>query len=244
MSDYLISLIPSSATHMLACVALMYLIWWILKFAQPQWVISAKTPIILGVGLSLFFTLGTVTSLVQNQAVINRMKEKTKVPFDGLPPGEAAQKIHQTKNSFLSTVENLVANPVQLTESSKQALFEQFSILFPHGKEDKTVYRDQMTRIYNCQKIFYEDALQALKIKKTVKSEARQNCQILKGDFFGRDLLVPEDVARANDETIASVASNKKLIQNGQEIKVDEGYLRQGIEEQTRKLQTLSLLFE
>lgn len=244
MSDYLISLIPSSATHMLACIALMYLIWWILKFAQPQWVISAKTPIILGVGLSLLFTLGTVTSVIQNQAIINRMKEKTKVPFDGLPPGEAAQKIHQIKSSFLSTVENLIANPVQLTESSKQALFEQFKVLFPHGKEDRSVYGDQIAQVYSCQKIFYEDALQALKTKKAVKSEGRQNCQSLKGDFFGRVLLVPEDVARANDETIASVASNKKLIQNGQEIKIDEGYFRQGREEQTRKLQTLSLLFE
>lgn len=244
-ADVLLAMMPSILCHLGGSLLIAIVAWFFIKKAQPNWNFSILAALALGLTFSLYFALNSVMSFSQNRAIISAINEaqNREVPFDKLPPGEAAKRIQELKSLFLTTVENVMADPTQLNPESKAALFKRFQPLFPR-RDDQLVYRDAIASVVECQKVFYEDALSSLKAKKSVKSPKREQCQSLDGKFFNRDKLVPQEVAAANDSTIDKLATGKKFMQDGKEVKVDEAFLRQSLDEQAKRLEILNVLFQ
>ncbi len=248
-STFWLPSLPTFVIHIIVSLVLAQLLW---RWLRKSWVslpASNTVPLVISLTISGYFILNTASTYYQARALMAAANQPKSSPaqgykLDGLSPGEASKVMLQAKNDFLITVESILANPVQLTAESKDGLFKQFEILFPHGAQDREAYRLELSEVYNCQAAFYQDAIAALKAKKPVKSTTREECQKKQGRFFNRELLITEEVAKANDSTIASLASGKKILQNGQEIKVDEAFLQQNLESQLKNLEVLKVLFQ
>lgn len=248
-SVFWIPSLPTFLAHIAASSLITLLAWHWLRKAWSSLPASNLVPLIIAICMSGFYILNSAATYFQARALMSAASQPKSssaqaYKLDGLPPGEAAKIMTQAKNDFLITVESIMSNPVQLTAESKQGLFKQFELLFPHGAADREAYRVELAEVYDCQAAFYEDAIAALKSKKSVKSKRREECQQKPGRFFNRELLITADVAKTNDSTIESLALGKKIVQGGQELKIDEAFLKQNLEDQKRNIEVLKVLFQ
>lgn len=149
----------------------------------------------------------------------------------------------QLKNGFLQMLDRFAQDPTQVTPANIKKLFEDFSALFPNGEKDKKIYYENLFTFMDCDQSYFEDALKALQTKKNQKSEKRAKCQQLDGIFFNRKLMIPEETARVNDQVIETIANGKKIIQDGKEVEINEGVLKQNIEAHERSKDVLKVIF-
>ncbi len=154
-----------------------------------------------------------------------------------------AEEASKMKNEFLTALEQFIAQPDQITMEKRNELFEKYKALFPQPQQDLTNYFNNIAKFYDCQQSFYEDAMQAMKTKKVVKSERRKACHEADGNFFVREKMIPPQQAKADDEVIESLAKGKKIIRDGKEVTVSEEMLKKSIELQQKNKEVLRVLF-
>lgn len=166
----------------------------------------------------------------------------TKV-FQPKPANLSNEDMLKMKNDFLTALEQFVAQPEKVTPEVRNAAFNKFAPLFPNPQQDLTNYFNSISGFYDCQQAFYEDALQAMKTKKTVKSAKRKACHEADGSFFNRAHLIPDQQAKADDEVIELLAKGKKIVKDGKEVKVTEDLLKQSIMAQQKNKEILRMIF-
>lgn len=155
----------------------------------------------------------------------------------------SSEEVLKMKNEFLTNLDQLVAKPEQITPQNRNELFQKYSMLFPQPQQDLTNYFNNISRFYDCQQSFFEDALQAMKTKKTVKSERRKACQEADGSFFVRQTLIPAEQSKSDDEVISTLAKGKKVVREGKELTITQEMLQQNIARQQKNKEVLRALF-
>ena len=159
------------------------------------------------------------------------------------PTALNAEETAKFKNEFLTALEQFISQPDKITAQSRNEMFEKYKVLFPQPQQDLSLYFNNIAKFYDCQQSFYEDALQDIKTKKVVKSERRKACHESDGNFFGREKMIPQPQAKADDEVIESLAKGKKIVRDGKEVTVSEEMLKQSITLQQKNKEVLRVLF-
>lgn len=154
-----------------------------------------------------------------------------------------AEESNKMKNDFLTSLEQFIAQPDKITAQNRNELFEKYKALFPQPQQDLANYFTNIAKFYDCQQSFYEDALQAIKTKKIVKSERRKACHESDGSFFGRQNMIPPQQAKTDDEVVESLAKGKKIMREGKEVSVSEEMLKQSITLQQKNKELLRAIF-
>ena len=146
----------------------------------------------------------------------------------------------QLKQDFLQTVEAAALQTESITPQAKQALYQQFSALFPNGDKDRLEYARQIGHAYECQRAVFEDALATLKSKKVVRSKVVERCEAESGAFFGREKLVPKEIAKANVEMLNRLAKAKP---DDKDLPSEDA-LRGALDQQVRRIDGVRRLLE
>lgn len=235
ISTFIANCTPYFLINLIACVLLAFLADVIIKRTGARGWPERKIVITAAILLSLYFCVNTVTNQLMNTALTATNPPQSQ---------QTDQPKQSPKNEFLIAVDQLLADPSRINPETKKALFERFADLFPRGDADRLAARAELADLFTCQEAFYEDAIVSVRSQKPEKSPRRELCQEKPGAFFERTELIPDEVAKVDDDTIASIAAGKSLTQNGKEIKVDETFLRQKLDELRRRQNALKILFE
>ena len=163
--------------------------------------------------------------------------------FQSQDPTVKQNEALQLKAQFMQELDQFMANPANISKDSKAKFFKKYSDLFPNGEDDRKIYYQNLLTLIQCNEAYFTDALTALKTKQNQKSDLRKQCQQTDGIFFNRKFMVPEEQARLNDQVIETIAKGKKIIQDNKEIEVNEGILKQNIEQQQKTKEMLKIIF-
>lgn len=163
--------------------------------------------------------------------------------FQSIDPAVQQNEALQLKAQFMQELDLLVGNPTKITKETKSALFKKFQTLFPNGEKDRNIYLQNLLNLLECNEAYFADALEAFKSKKNQKSEKRKTCQQQDGTFFNRKYLIAEEQSKLNDQVIETIANGKKIIQDNKEIEINEGVLKQNIEQQQKNKDMLRTIF-
>lgn len=225
---------PSAIGHMAITLGLAAALWFFLRkqFGEK---IRLSTALTVAAFLSVYHSAGLVVNLIQARALM-----ATEAPAVGSPGGSIALPTDPTelKSSFLRTIEAVVAEPVELPSSARETLFRDYAALFPAGKADRDRYGSAVIDAYECQRVFFEDALSSKKAKKPVKSPARAACETQSGVFFNREFLIPAEVAANNSKLISEIIGNSK------DPLAQESAINAELERQNKRIAVLKSLFQ
>lgn len=190
--------------------------------ASLLWTLHGASNTILGIkqGERLGEARAAANAQAQSQAQANRTPE-------------------QLRSDFINTVDAITAQPQNLTPENKAALFRQFASIFPRGDQDRLDYARNIMIAYQCQLAVFEDALASLKAKKVTKGQLQGQCEQASGAFFGRQALIPPEVAKNNQELIEKLAKGKT--EKG--LPTEEN-LKAAFEQQSKRIETLQKLFQ
>lgn len=154
-----------------------------------------------------------------------------------------AEETVKMKNEFLIAIEQFVSQPEKINLENRNQLFEKYKSLFPQPQQDLMNYFNNIAKFYDCQQVFFEDALKAVKTQKIVKSDKRKACHAADGSFFARKTMIPPEQAKVDDDVIESLAIGKKIIREGKEVKINEELLKKSITLQQKNKEVLRALF-
>jgi hypothetical protein len=242
-------LLPSVFVHWVLLVAVATGAWyaWTRVYKHHfKW----QGPVIVATLVAVYSFTNTVFGLYQN-GVLVAFQQNVQAQLQQAARQQQAQQqgptdpVLQMKSQFLRNVEALVQNPQAITDENKKKLFNDFGKLFP-SKKDKELAKKAVAQVYDCQKYFWEDAMSSFKAKQAVKSDARKDCEKMSGNFFNREKLLPAEVVKNNDETIAGFAARKRVpASDGKStVEVSENMLRDALESQARATENVRKIFE
>lgn len=225
---------PSAFGHLVITLVLAAALWFVLR-KQFGDRIRLSTVLILGVFVSIYHSAGLVVNLVQARAL---MTAETPTAQTAAAPGALPSDPTELKSSFLRTIEAVVAEPIELPASARETLFRDYAALFPGGKTDQDEYGKAVIGAYECQRLFFEDAIASKKARKPIKSPARAECEKQTGAFFNREFLIPAEVAANNSKLIG------EIIGNSTERLAQESALNAELERQSKRIAVLKSLFQ
>jgi hypothetical protein len=213
-----------------------YFVW--TRF-YPAYTFKWQGPVLVATFFSFFSTHNTLLNIYQNGTIA------------GYQQAVAAAQQQAQGQQNLSPKERLlkdleaVANSQGPVSKELKAQFETiYKDMFKSEKDKKAAYGDILA-FYDCQKYFWEDALSAFNSQKTVKSDARKECETKAGGFFEREKLFTAEMVKNNDNTIALFASRKRIpASDGKEMEVNEKMLRQTLDAQSKAVANLQALLK
>lgn len=191
-----------------------------------------------------FAALVSVYSATQSILGLRQAERLARAKVESSPPREVPAPAsdrtpEQLRADFLNTVDSISLQPDSLTPESKAALFKQFGALFPRGDADRLEYAKNILLAYQCQQFVFEDALATLKSKKVVKSAQQTECEQVSGQFFGREKMIPAEVANGNGAMMTKLAQGKVAA----DVPTEDA-LRGAHERQIKRIETVRKLFQ
>ena len=174
-------------------------------------------------------------ALARQQAATQQQQAQAQQPVD---------PALQLKANFLATVESLVQNPTAINTENKKKLFTEYATLFPK-KSDREAAGKAVSKVYNCQRLFWEDAMASYKAHQVVKSDARKECETMAGTFFNREKLLPDEVIKSNEATISVFAERKRIpaADGKSSVEVNETMLRNALDAQVKATDAIKKIF-
>ncbi len=166
----------------------------------------------IGTGVSLIMAIGTIATTIHTSRYNEYNAILQKKP--GAPAGPSSpdtDPVAQMRSAFLKTLDSITQKPTEYSSDVKIKLLQTYAPIFPNGREDHAVYRDNLVLVYMCQRHFIQDLGTTLKKRKPFKSAEREKCEAAPGEFFYRAKLLPPEVVKHNGDTIDFVAKNARL---------------------------------
>ncbi len=166
-------------------------------------------------------------------------------------PQKSTANIMQQKADFLKTIESMTSGATPVSEQSRKSLFIYFADLFK-ASEDRLEYQKWIVKAFECQKLYFEDALVAKTTGKIQKSPERSQCEKDTGSFYNREKLVPAEIVVANQKNLESLAKdfskNKNNHGNKSPASVASGLTEESIKsvisEHERRIQAVRNIFQ
>jgi hypothetical protein len=233
---------PSFLVQFIGFFTIVCVGWFFLSRFQRDFRFNYKSVLVTSTGLWLVFVCNSLVGYYQSGLINSAVADarQTQQGAEQQPVTEA-----QLKQSFLNDVDTLVQNPQQITPELKQKLFTAYSKLFPNGKTDLENTYKAVNSVYQCQRLFWEDAMASYKSKKAIKSDERKECEGVAGSFFNREKLLPPEVVKRNDDLIKTFSERKRLpASDGKEIEFKEAEIRQSLDAQAKAAENLKKIFE
>lgn len=228
---------PYMVLHAFLAAAIFSAMFMVIKklkaFSSADSIQPLKAGVMVGVFISLFYSMDLMIKNAQSQAMSQAIAEQQQAAAAN-QPNPLAQRA-----DFLKAVDYLTNNPDQLTVQSKAKLYEQFGGLFPNGINDVKAYYDQLKIAFTCQLSMYDDALQTFKKKKMVQSEQTAKCESIPGNFFNREKLIGPEMLQAH-----SLLKERILKPTPGDKALSEADLKLMIEQQKKKMETLERIFQ
>lgn len=241
-------LFPSFMFYWFMLVALATVCWWGITKVYHHFHFRWEAPAIVGTCFSFYMIGTTLVGYYQNQVVAN-YRDQQVAANNQTQQNQPQQKLdpaNQLKANFLNGLAGIVNAPEKATPEAKDKLFKEYAELFkdPAAKEE---YVKNIGAVLECDKFFWEDAFASFKSGKAIRSDSRKDCENAEGKFFLREkLMMPEDL-KARENTLQKLLTDKRLpaSQNSNDtVVVNEKMLRDRIEAEGKKIETLKKLFK
>jgi hypothetical protein len=165
----------------------------------------------------------------------------------GQPQQQAPAQVDpaiQARAQILRLLETVLSDPENVSPEELRGRMESQFKEVVKTSEDKKLYRREIIAAYECQKDFLQDALNSVRMKKPLKSKARQECEGRSGQFYFREKLVTPEQAAANDGVITQLAKGEKIPNPAKNnTPWDEDSLRSAIYLQQKRIDAVSAIF-
>lgn len=230
--------LPTLLIQLVLAFAFTLSAWLLIRKTVPQWTIPLSTPLILAGLVATYSFATTLIQVYQHQILSDSQVQKKNAE-------EKLITYDELKQEFLNTIDVLSNNPSLVTPETKAELFRHYAPLFLSGDRDKANYKTAISQYYECQKAFFQDALNSIRTQQTVKSPERAHCETLPGDFFHREKLLTDVQIAENNRTISILSGETPAKDNeGNPIQIDVAPIEAGLASQVRRLEAIKQLFE
>lgn len=238
-------LVPSFILHSAFLIILSTIIWYGFTRVHKKLPFRWEAPFLFGLFVGLFFALNTSMNLYQNQVIVEfqRVSQQQSTEPVKTSSNKKIDPALQMKIDFLQAVNAMIQDPQTITEDNKKQLFSRFNSLFPNKNKERKEFERQIASVYKCQRFFWEDAMTTFKAKKVIKSDDRKSCEEMKGSFFGRKLLIPEQTQKANSQILNQLSNGKRVPASGGKD-IDEARMREFLDIQVRAVNNIKRIFD
>jgi hypothetical protein len=231
----LVQLWPYILAHFLFSIAVALVGYAALaKWLKPrniQWYAA----LILGVLLSIYHS-GTLVL-----GVVDFSKTPASAPAATAAPSDKEKAQLELKGQFFQEMDRLTSAPDTITAEAKTQLFSKFASIIQNA-DDKKVFADNITHVYDCQRYFLMDLQVSQKIKSAIKSQQRIDCENSDGRFFNREKLLAPEVITGNQKLIDTVT--KKNMTPEEEKLLSADAIAKALELQEKRLVGVKKIFE